>query len=521
VTDLPTPAGPGLPPGHINEYADRAIDHREWQRLDPLMLLVQPIKEIIRFLPALVGIVIAGNRSGGGQWWWNVLGIGIPIGLGIARYLTTSFRIAEGRVELRRGLLNKHLLSTPIDRVRTVDISASPIHRVVGLTTVRIGTGTASTRGDDELDLDGIRASAAGALRRDLLHGSSSPAASQALPDAIGAEGPADDLRTVVTFDLGWLRFAPFTSSGVIIAAALLGAASQVLDNLGLWDHLRLDVAAEQVTRLSVLLLVPVLAVGVIAVASVLAVAGYLITNFGFRLTHSRAAGVWHLTRGLLTTRETSIDDSRLRGVSLGEPLGLRLAGGARLSAIVTGLDKKHQESSTLVPPAPRAFVAGVASEVLGTPAPIEVPLIGHGSAARKRRYVRALTLPVILVAALVVGVFLVDLSAAWIALGVVALAAGVALAADRHRALGHALVAGHLVSRSGSLDRRRVALETQAVIGWTLTSTWFQRRAGLTTVVATMAGGPQSVTLLDVPEPLGVALARDGVPGLVEQFLA
>ena len=171
MTDLPTPAGPGLPPGHVNEYADRAIDHREWQRLDPLMLLVQPIKEIIRFLPALIGIVIAGNRSGGGQWWWNVIGIGIPIALGIARYLTTSFRIADGRVELRRGLLNKHLLSTPIDRVRTVDISASPIHRVVGLTTVRIGTGTASTRGDDELDLDGIRASAAGALRRDLLHG--------------------------------------------------------------------------------------------------------------------------------------------------------------------------------------------------------------------------------------------------------------------------------------------------------------------------------------------------------------
>ena len=257
MTELPTPAGPGLPPGHVNEYADRAIDHREWQRLDPLMLLVQPIKEIIRFLPALIGIVIAGNRSGGGQWWWNVIGIGIPIALGIARYLTTSFRIADGRVELRRGLLNKHLLSTPIDRVRTVDISASPIHRVVGLTTVRIGTGTASTGGNDELDLDGIRASAAGALRRDLLHGSSSPAASQALPNEIGTEAAADDLRTVVTFELGWLRFAPFTSSGVIIAAAVLGAASQVLDNLGLWDHLRLDVAAEEVARLSVVLLVP------------------------------------------------------------------------------------------------------------------------------------------------------------------------------------------------------------------------------------------------------------------------
>ena len=45
-------------------------------------------------------------------------------------------------------------------------------------------------------------------------------------------------------------------------------------------------------------------------------------------------------------------------------------------------------------------------------------------------------------------------------------------------------------------------------------------RRAGLTTVTATMAGGPQSVTVLDVPEDVGTALAHRAVPGLVEQFL-
>ena len=103
------------------------MDNREWQRLDRLMLLVHPIRELIRFLPVLLGLLLAGSRSGGNEWWWNVLGIGVPIALGVARYLTTSFRIFEGRVELRRGLLNKHVLSTPIDRVRTVDVSASLI----------------------------------------------------------------------------------------------------------------------------------------------------------------------------------------------------------------------------------------------------------------------------------------------------------------------------------------------------------------------------------------------------------
>ena len=56
-------------------------------------------------------------------------------------------------------------------------------------------------------------------------------------------------------------------------------------------------------------------------------------------------------------------------------------------------------------------------------------------------------------------------------------------------------------MARSGSLDRRREALEIGHVIGWNFRSTWFQRRAGLTTLVATTAGGRQSVTLLDVPE--------------------
>ena len=151
------------------------MDNREWQRLDRLMLLVHPIRELIRFLPVLLGLLLAGSRSGGNEWWWNVLGIGVPIALGIARYLTTSFRIFEGRVELRHGLLNKHVLSTPIDRVRTVDVSASLIHRVLGLTTVRIGTGTSSKAGDDVLALDGVRVHAADALRSDLLHRSVSP----------------------------------------------------------------------------------------------------------------------------------------------------------------------------------------------------------------------------------------------------------------------------------------------------------------------------------------------------------
>jgi putative membrane protein len=215
------------------------------------------------------------------------------------------------------------------------------------------------------------------------------------------------------------------------------------------------------------------------------------------------------------------MDARRLRGVSVAEPLGLRLVRGARSSAVVTGLNREQQGSSTMVPPAPQDVSRRVATEVLGTPEPLSSPLVGHGPAATRRRYTRALALPLVLTALIVAGMLAADLppDLLWLAPLAVLVSAGLGL--DRSRGLGHALLPGHLVSRSGSLLRRRVVLETPAVIGWTFSATWFQRRVGLSTLVATMAGGRQSVTVLDVPEDVGTALARDAVPGLVSQFLA
>ena len=430
------------------------MDNREWQRLDRLMLLVHPIRELIRFLPVLLGLLLAGSRSGGNEWWWNVLGIGVPIALGMARYLTTSFRIFEGRVELRHGLLNKHVLSTPIDRVRTVDVSASLIHRVLGLTTVRIGTGTSSKAGDDVLALDGVRVHAADALRSDLLHRSVSPEVRETAqaPDNAAAGRPLRaEVALVRAFHhrrAGHRRGRARRREPAPRRARPLGppAAGRGRREAGRW---------------SLLLVVPLLAVGAIVVASVMAVLGYLVTNFGFTVTYTRSDHAWHLRRGLFTTRETSMDANRLRGVSLGEPLGLRLAAGARLSAIVTGLNREEQGSSTLVPPAPRPVSLRVATAMLGTDEPLTTPLLDHGPAATRRRYTRALTVPVLLSVALVAAVVLADLPAPLLAIAPVLLVAGAGLGYDRSRGLGHALLPAHLVARSGSLARRRVVLDS------------------------------------------------------------
>ncbi|MCW2795935.1 PH domain-containing protein [Nocardioides sp.] len=483
-----------------------ARDH-DWQRLDPRMLLVHPVKELLRFLPVLIGIFLAGAGSGGPRW--ELIGVAVPIGLGVLRYLTTSFRIADGRVELRRGLLNRHVLSTPLDRVRTIDLTASPIHRLLGLTTVRIGTGTASTSGDDRLDLDGLPVDRARTLREDLLQ-----VAPEDAPAGAAPSGP----RVVLGFDPAWIRFAPLTSSGLVIAAGVLGASSQLVNTLGGFDRFDPSGWGNSVTGLPVWAAVAGGLVTLLVLVSGLAIGGYVVANWGFTLTH--AAGAWHLRRGLLTTRETSLDDDRVAGVSLCEPIGLRLAGGGQLRAIVTGLDKQ-QGSAVLVPPAPFRVGMAVARDVLGVAGPVDAPLVGHGPAARRRRYTRALLPAGVLLVADLFVVVREDLSAWLLAPALVVLASAGFVAADRAASLGHTLVDRYVVSRSGSLHRRRDALSVDHVIGWNLRSTWFQRRVGLTSLVATTAGGSQSVRILDVPENEAVALADDAVADLVGQFTA
>ena len=487
----------------------------QWQRLDARMLLVHPIREVLRFLPFVIGLLFAGSATGNGDLPWQLLGVGVPVTLGVLRYVTTSFRIAEGRIELRRGLLNRHLLSTPLDRVRTVDLTSSAIHRVLGLATVRVGTASASQ--EDRLDLDALQVGRARQLREELLH--VAPSADDPTDD------PSDD-RDVVTpdraevvlaLDPAWVRFAPLTSSGLVIAAGVLGATSQLMNTLGLWDRIGTGEIVRGTSGLSWWTIVPVGVVALVVLVSLLSVGGYLVANWGFALRH--AGGAWHLTRGLLTTRETSLDDERVAGVSVCEPLGLRAAGGGRVAAIVTGLDRRQQGSAVLVPPAPREVVLRVARDVLGSAGPVDAPLTGHGARARRRRFTRALAPAA---AVLLAALLLVTVAGAptWLVpVAALGLPVGLLLAIDRTRGLGHALVDGHLVSRSGSLDRHRHALDTGHVIGWTFRSTWPQRRAGLTTLAATTAGGKQKVSVLDVPADEATRLAADAVPGLVEQF--
>ena len=72
----------------------------------------------------------------------------------------------------------------------------------------------------------------------------------------------------------------------------------------------------------------------------------------------------------------------------------------------------------------------------------------------------------------------------------------------------------------SGLLARVRTVLETDGIIGWVVSQSWWQRRIGLADLVATTAAGNERVLVRDVRLDVGVALAQSATPGLLTDFL-
>ena len=493
-----------------------------WRRLSPRMLAVHPVQELPRALPALVGAFAVGQSRGNGQLW-SLAGVGIVVGLAILRWFTTSYKITDEQVQVRRGLLRRRVLSVPRDRVRTVDVTSHALHRVLGLARVTVGTGQSDRKSDRGLRLDGLSTAVAARLHEELLHRSppaAAPAADGAPPAVL--ERPAETELAVLR--PAWFRYAPFSLSGLVSIGVVTGfvwrAANEAHVNVFHFGPLR--AFGGHLSRVPVGLAAAELVLLTLTVAAVAATGGYLLAFWRFRLTR-RAGGTLRVTRGLLTTRATTIEERRLRGAEISEPFLLRTVGGARCLVIATGLRVgrgAERGGTVLLPPAPRAEAERVAAAVLGATEPVTCALTGRDGRARRRRYARALVAALLVIAA-VAGAGWQFGWPVWVLPATLAvLPLAVVVAEDRYRSLGHAVTGGYLVSRLGSVVRRRYVLSADGVVGWTLHRSFFQRRAGLVTLVATTAAGRQRYALPDLDATVAVQVADRAVPGLLEPFL-
>ncbi|MEU6779084.1 PH domain-containing protein [Nonomuraea angiospora] len=512
----------------MNDDAGASFLEEGWRRLAGRSLWASAVKSLaivagvvaglLRFLTGLdwpIGGIVAVCAAAA------ALVVSAVVAYDVARLRTTRWRLTRERLELRSGITLRRHRSIPLDRVRSVNLRADPVARVFGLTVVKVGTGEHAAEGT-ELVLDPLTRHEAESLRRTLLRQDERPA---------DGDGPLAELRW------SWIRYAPLSLWSFTGAALVLGALYKGLDSFGakrlateaadgLWDW----VTARPLVAVPLILAVN-LAVG--ALGAVL-----LFAESWGRYRLEREPGRLRLHRGLLTTRSLTLEERRLRGVEISEPLLLRLGGGARVKTIATGLGKadehETEDAAALTPPLPRALAWSLATKIANTPAPADAPwptagglgmgaLVPHPAAARRRRIVRALVTVAVLAAAAGLASWLLpwqwSRAAVW-AVPTLALPFGMWLAVESARSLGHALGRRHLVTRQGAVVRSTIALDRRGVSGWTITESYFQRRGGLLTVSAATAAGKGHYDVVDVDRGDGLELAARAVPGLLEPFL-
>ncbi|QDB79971.1 hypothetical protein FHE66_02570 [Georgenia sp. 311] len=473
-----------------------------WQRLDPRIVPAALLRMLVRLVPAATG------------WWFfntdndlarytvvalAVLAVLNPLNQAL-NYLKVRYRIVGEELQHTTGLLVRRTNRVALHRIRTVDITAPLSNRLLGLATLRVGTGGNSFTMEGTVSLDGLPRATALALRAELLRRAEGDVASAVDPRLAGVAGEEVQTlrrRWVVYQMFGlWLVAGPLSVIGTIYGfVSLLGREA--------WVGERVTTLAEGMPwgawAATSLVLLVLMGIGAGAVT-------FAEGWWGYRLVRE-PGGRFLATRGLLTTRSFTADQERLRGVSVSRPLLTRLLGGARLAPVMTGvsLQQMMSESSVMLPATTRDVAVRLANVLLGTTVldadvrPAGGPLLAHPPVARRRAVVRYLLATAVLAAVLGAGAAWGWWSAWLLAVPVALVPVCVVAGRAYYRALGHRLDGDYLYLQRGVFSRRTDVIQVRGINGARVSQSPVQRLLGLASLTVTTAAGEQGYVGVDL----------------------
>lgn len=123
----------------------------QWERVSPVLarayrielgisigvgLLIVVGLSFIPDMPPLVPVVLAGVLLVALVWTWVVIG---------RRVRSWGYCEREEDLLVTSGILFRRLVIVPYGRMQLVDLTAGPLHRALGLTTVQLHTAAATT----------------------------------------------------------------------------------------------------------------------------------------------------------------------------------------------------------------------------------------------------------------------------------------------------------------------------------------------------------------------------------------
>ena len=424
--------------------------------------------------------------------------VGVP--LAVLSWWRFRYRVAGGRLELHSGVVSRKVRTIPLERLRGVDVTASFLHRLLGLVRVEV-EAAAGGSSRAELSLAAVSRREAERLREVLLG------------DPRTRDEDATSRRCLYRARPGLLALGGITSMRYLLApAAVVGVLLNIADDLpGDVAGRAAEAAADRAPTDPALILLLVTAVAVVVVG--VAAAGSLLVDWGFTLEGDGERLT--ATRGLLTRRMVLLDRDRIRGVDLRDTPVRRPFGITTATAIAAGL--RGRTGGTTLAPVIRTRDAAALLRSVDPHAPDPgAPLTAHPAAARKRRLLRALPLPVLLLVAATAALV------PWaIAVAAALTALAVPLALDRYRQLGHGFDGRRLTLREGSLHRRWSEIDPGGAVAFEVRSTPGQRRAGVCTLALHLGQGAGSRRALDLGNEQAAALLAGLEPRLLAPLVA
>lgn len=502
----------------------------DWGRLSGRVVVVEAARSLISLTPAVIVLVVTNTPPSWSSMWpfAFIAFFGVTGAVGnTMRWIFTRYRVTEAQVQRRTGIVTRRYRSVRRDRIRSVDTHAKLRHRLGGLRVVEIGAGQQNVAGESAFMLDALAKKDAEQLRRDLMRTRSVPAQAAALVDG---EVDPSSASSLVDDDAGellakmrpwWVIYNVISIWAFVMAAGLLWGAYWLVGMFGFdlygWTTRALDWDALGAWTIVIM----VAAVGLIGTIGMGAnfFAGFW--KFELSRVHTATTSFLRTRRGLFSTREVNRDESRVRGLTIGQPLLWRWMGMADTTVITTGLGLWNMEApASLLPRGPIRMAREVSDHVLGTPNPLSEPLPRHPVAALRRRlgWATGLAAVLALMIAWPLWTGVAPLWLLWIVLGVWVL--GLAGAVAAYLALGHAIRGDYVVMSSGMMSRNTSALRRDAVSTIAVRQSVLQRRLGLASVSAMTAAGWFTYEALDLDADEAFGFALETAPGLFDPFV-
>lgn len=480
-------------------------------RLHPLTLffaLWNAVRNIV--LPLLVVLLFGRRREPDAYLWVAGIFLGLPVTWALIRYFTFTYRIENGELITKQGLLGRTERHIPLTRVQDIRIEQGVLHRLFKMADVFVET--AGGRGP-EASLSVLARPEADRLRAAVF--SHVPAQGDT---AIFSQPRKQHL--IRKLGLRDLVLAGLTSNRAASVLAIILVLWQFVDDL--LPKETYERFAQGITNRAIewqsrgagveWMMILGFAFGVVLIGVFFSVIGSIVVFYGFTL--SRTGEDIYRSYGLFTRRSSSLPRGRIQLLKVEETWLRRIFRLAALradtagAAIQPGQNKEEQSGrDVLLPVVPRKDVDALL--------PMFFPDLDHvngGWRRVSRRAIRRGTAKGTAVCGLLAAVF-ASIQQSWHGLWPLVFIPGIyALNVMSYRHLGYWLGERFFWMRSGWLSRATHIVPIRNTQSIVVRQTPFDRRHGVGSLIIDSAGqtntggGPR---IQNVPWPDGLMVAR------------